>query len=262
MKIKCPACSQVLTIPDSAAGKVVKCPCGKQLRAPAAGPGNPASTPASTSASRPAAGAAGGGGPRRATNPAATARDFDPEMFDELTDQDLKPVKGVTNPYASVSAAPHGAAVGDRELAGVGSRIAGAIVDALFTYLFVGIGVGIAIYVLLQAGEQASSGVTAAAYSAIGVASLIPVVINCVLIAKSGQSVGKKVAGTRMIDQESRTPVGFVQGYLVRTMVFGALCQIPLIGFVIAIVDLVFLFTDQNHQTLHDKLAKTLVVQA
>jgi uncharacterized RDD family membrane protein YckC len=206
--------------------------------------------------------AASGGAPRRAATPAGAGSDFDPDMFDELTDEDLKPVKGVTNPYASFSAAPRGGFGAAGELAGAGIRIVGAIVDSLFSYLFVGIGVGIAAYLLIQAGEQPGSGVRAAAYAAIGVASLIPVVINCVLIAKSGQSVGKKLVGTRMIDQESREPVGFVQGYLVRTMVFGVLIQIPVIGFIIAIVDFVFLFTDENRQTLHDKLAKTLVVKA
>ncbi len=183
-------------------------------------------------------------------------------MFDELTDEDLKPVKGVTNPYASASSAPRGAFGADGELAGVGSRIVGAIVDAVVAILFIGTGWGIAIYMWIQAGEQPSAGVNAAAYSAIGVGYLIPAVINGVLIAKSGQSVGKKVVGTRMIDQESRTPVGFVQGFLVRTILFGFLVAIPLIGLILAIVDIVFLFTDQNHQTLHDKLAKTLVVEA
>ena len=36
MQIKCPSCQAVLNVPAGAAGKVVKCPCGKQLRAPAA----------------------------------------------------------------------------------------------------------------------------------------------------------------------------------------------------------------------------------
>lgn len=59
MKIKCPACNAILNIPSEAAGKVVKCPCGKQLRAPAAaaGPGGVTSPTASPTASpTPAAG--------------------------------------------------------------------------------------------------------------------------------------------------------------------------------------------------------------
>ena len=37
MKIKCPACNAILNMPAGAAGKVVKCPCGKQLRPAIAG---------------------------------------------------------------------------------------------------------------------------------------------------------------------------------------------------------------------------------
>ncbi|HBV66241.1 MAG TPA: hypothetical protein DEF45_24825 [Rhodopirellula sp.] len=55
MKIKCPACNTVLNIPAEAAGKIVKCPCGKQLRAPATAVGpaavkSPTSEPAPTGA--------------------------------------------------------------------------------------------------------------------------------------------------------------------------------------------------------------------
>jgi len=89
MKIKCPACSKVLSIPESAAGKVVKCPCGKQLRAPAAKAGAGSAAPAAGAAqpkaapTKPAAQPSGGG-----------FGGFDPAMFDELTDGDLKPVPG------------------------------------------------------------------------------------------------------------------------------------------------------------------------
>jgi hypothetical protein len=96
MKIKCPACSQVLNIPETAAGKVVKCPCGKQLRAPGGAPGAAAApkAPASPGAGKlvnpPAA--------KRPAAPAAALGGFDADMFDELTDQDLKPVKSVESP--------------------------------------------------------------------------------------------------------------------------------------------------------------------
>ena len=55
MKIKCPACNAILNIPSEAAGKVVKCPCGKQLRAPAA-PAGPGGVPSPTASPTPAAG--------------------------------------------------------------------------------------------------------------------------------------------------------------------------------------------------------------
>ena len=270
MKIKCPACSKVLSIPDSAAGKIVKCPCGKQLRAPGA---------ASPSASAPAASRPAGPNPATArpaaARPAAGAGDFDPEMFDDLTDEDLKPVKGVTNPYTPVSSpslgsskllnqyAPRGGTAGQgrREIAGVGSRILGAIVDALFVYLFIGM-IAAAFFLILP-GEGAKP--TPVQLSlVIGIAfigALAPTVINCILIAKSGQSVGKKAVGTRIIDQETNAQAGVVQGYIVRTVAFGFLLGIPVVGIFVLLVDIVFLF-GENHQTLHDKMAKTLVVRA
>ncbi|MDA9859008.1 RDD family protein [Rubripirellula sp.] len=111
MKIKCPACSQVLAIPENAAGKVVKCPCGKQLRAPAAAAGGGAATSGGQSrptpqrpatqrpatqrpaTQRPAARKPATQRPA-ARKPAAPMGGFDPGLFDELTDQDLKPVAG------------------------------------------------------------------------------------------------------------------------------------------------------------------------
>lgn len=60
MKIKCPSCEAVLNVPAGAAGKVVKCPCGKQLRAPAA-PAGTADGQAGAAATNPAASGTGSG---------------------------------------------------------------------------------------------------------------------------------------------------------------------------------------------------------
>lgn len=116
MKIKCPHCSTLLQVADSAAGKVVKCQCGKQLRLPAVGasaasqPGaasrpGAASQPGAATASRPNAaarpgtGAGPGVGARSApANPRASGGGFfdvDAAAFDELTDSDMKPIRGV-----------------------------------------------------------------------------------------------------------------------------------------------------------------------
>lgn len=38
LTVKCPACQALLSIPESLAGKVVKCPCNKQLRVPNGSP--------------------------------------------------------------------------------------------------------------------------------------------------------------------------------------------------------------------------------
>lgn len=79
MKIKCPGCGRILQIPESAAGKVVRCQCGKQMRAPGG-----AAAPA---AAAPTGGSTGG----RASAPAAGGfGEFDADLFDELTETDLQ----------------------------------------------------------------------------------------------------------------------------------------------------------------------------
>ncbi|MCM2369546.1 RDD family protein [Aporhodopirellula aestuarii] len=122
MQLKCPGCTRTLKIPDSAAGKVVKCPCGKQMRVPAAKPATaavasaapaqrrPAAAPAAT---RPAAPARAAAAPTARTAPVAAARPapapanafgVDAGLFDELTDSDLKPVALPPKPGAMPTA--------------------------------------------------------------------------------------------------------------------------------------------------------------
>ncbi|MEM9826098.1 MAG: hypothetical protein AAF958_05890 [Planctomycetota bacterium] len=122
MRLKCPGCSQLINVPDTAAGKIVACPCGKQLRAPqpsaaaaspatrapmasppAAAPGAPAShrpashrpTPSPPAPSPPAS-------HRPASHPPAPSP-FAPGDFDDLTEADLSPIRGVSRPGAAVA---------------------------------------------------------------------------------------------------------------------------------------------------------------
>ncbi len=270
MKIKCPACAKVLSIPDSAAGKVVKCPCGKQLKAPAAPAGS-------------AANASGGGTPNPATNsparkPTASGGGIDPGIFDDLTDNDLQPIKTASNPYqSSVTGQNASASGGPQELASIGQRIGGTLLDGLLSLLmmipglFVGGGMIVAgVAAAAQAEAEGGASTETAALVGGGILlggliiagnALIPMVVNIVLISKSGQSLGKKIVGTKMVDQNTGVTVGFVHGFLLRTFVFQLITGIPIIGGFIALADIVFLFTEGN-QTLHDRLAGTRVVRA
>ena len=92
MKLKCPGCAKILQVPDSAAGKVVKCQCGKQLRVPGGVPAAAASRPAARTASgqsRTGQSPAGQSSPRRPAGGQGGFGDFDPGLFDELTDSDF-----------------------------------------------------------------------------------------------------------------------------------------------------------------------------
>lgn len=97
MKIKCPGCGRILQIPESAAGKVVRCQCGKQMRAPGGA--------AAPMAAAPTAAAPTGGSTRgRASAPAAGGfGDFDAGLFDELTETDLQSSASRQAPAASAA---------------------------------------------------------------------------------------------------------------------------------------------------------------
>ena len=106
MKIKCPACSTTLDIPAAAAGKVVKCPCGQQLKAPAAPAGTPTQAAASAKPAppkpAPAKPAPAPAKPAPAKKPAAAPVPqpvaAGADLFDQLTEDDYQPIKSVGQP--------------------------------------------------------------------------------------------------------------------------------------------------------------------
>lgn len=277
MKIKCPACATLLNIPDSAAGKVVKCPCGKQLRVPggAASPASaaprPAARPGAGQSPRPAPAAPRPAGPR----PSAMPSSPDAGIFDELTEQDLQPVKAVTRP-GSASAAPTStsgkllqqygapgevgtrASAGGGEIASPGVRLSGVLVDGLFQLLGVGIGFGAAFLVNVVMGDTDTAATVGIVF--LGIFAVIPPIINVVLISMSGQSIGKKLVGSRIVVEATGATAGFFHGVLMRQILFGFVTGIPFIGGIVALIDPFMVFSE-NAKTLHDRMAGTIVVR-
>lgn len=285
MKIKCPACQAVLTVPDSAAGKVVKCPCGKQLRAP--GGGQATSQPASPPGAQPAVNrpaspapqrtAAGARQPARPATP-QTARatpaaggGVDAALFDELTEQDLQPVASQfsrAQPQGPTSAGGNlvqqyappnevGMAGGGRtEIAAVSSRFAGYLVDVLFLSAGIGVGIGIVVGIAAVSDSDAAAII---AMIVLGLCSLVPVIINAVLITKSGQTVGKKLVGIRIVMDGTNQLPGFLHGWLLRSFIgFFLLSQfVPFYGLVNALM-----IFSENARMVHDRIAGTIVVRA
>ena len=82
--------------------------------------------------------------------------------------------------------------------------------------------------------------------------------IQAFLIAKSGQSVGKKITKIQIVDAETQTQVDTIRGFWLRSILFIVL-NLLFMPF-ITILDYALAF-NKNRQTLHDKLAKTKVIQ-
>lgn len=82
------------------------------------------------------------------------------------------------------------------------------------------------------------------------------------LIIKRGQSIGKLILGTRIVDQESGIRPNAMNTFVLRSFVIGLLYNLPLVGVVVMIADLAMLLFSPERISLHDRLAKTLVVEA
>ncbi|MDE0864372.1 MAG: RDD family protein [Rubripirellula sp.] len=293
MKIKCPACQAVLSIPPAAAGKVVKCPCGKQLRAPAA-TGAPTGAPPPATAGRQTQSS---GGRKPPASSSGSTGGIDTTLFDELTDDDLKPLAGggvVVAPTSGPSSntakllQQHAATAGGAPrsnlsvgpVASRGVRLGAALIDGAVINVMVWPVLLVLIFVVgPMMFDQAALG---SAMDAAGtedektqIASewfgkvilfylaatpfvfLLPVTLFAWMVTKSGQTPGKKLCKIRIVRADTKQLPGFVKGVLIRSWLAQVLYCVPFVG----LVGILMIF-GQKRQCLHDVLAGTIVVEA
>jgi uncharacterized RDD family membrane protein YckC len=86
-------------------------------------------------------------------------------------------------------------------------------------------------------------------------------VCQCYLLAQRGQTIGKIVMGLRIVRFEDGTNPGFVKAVLLRTFLWALITAIPVVGPLIGLVGILFIFRD-DQRCLHDHLAGTRVVNA
>jgi uncharacterized RDD family membrane protein YckC len=132
------------------------------------------------------------------------------------------------------------------DLAGPGKRLVGAFVDGLL----VGVPLIVVMLMMFGVGKGSSLGVSAG----VGlVAALITLLYDALMTASGGQTVGKKVAGIKVVTVEG-ADVGTGQAF-VRA---GSRTVMNLTR-VLGLVDALFVFSDKR-RTLHDRIARTVVV--
>ena len=290
MKIKCPSCQAVLNIPPEAAGKVVKCPCGTQLRAPG--------TPATGASSGTAAGAAAPqrAAPQRAAPQASASSVADAGLFDELTEGDLQPIahlgmpsaaagpSGNTNKLLQEHAATAGGGSGGNfrvgPLASPWVRLGAAVIDQIivsvmfFPVVFVLIITLGPMIVDTQAMDAAVSAATTDEERsnifmgwlmdvflfyliATPLGAIVPGTIYAIMVTKSGQTPGKKLCKVRIVRADNKQLPGFVKGVVVRSWLGQLVYSIPIVGQVG-----VLLIFGAKRQTLCDIMAGTIVVES
>ena len=94
------------------------------------------------------------------------------------------------------------------------------------------------------------------AYYAVAGFVLAYFILQAFLLYKFGQTVGKKITGIMIVDDQTHEKTNITRSFLIRSVVFIILSYFL---FIISLVDFGFMFTKRN-RTLHDRLAKTIVV--
>ncbi len=155
------------------------------------------------------------------------------------------------------------AGLADPNLAGRGARFLGAFIDGILLSLCMA--PGYALLFLGSTSRDADGNPNGTSMALLGTAgyllgAVVYLVIQAFLLSRTGQSIGKKVAGTRVVKVDG-SPAGFVGAFLMRSFVAYLPNLIPILGFLYAITDICFIFR-ADHRCIHDLIAGTKVVRA
>lgn len=161
------------------------------------------------------------------------------------------------NPYAAPVAAVADAPAVGLELAERSTRLGAALLDGLFFGLAY---IPIIVIAAASAGPSANETTAYWVLGAGGVAILAVLVVNCVLLHRSGQTIAKKLLGIKVLRGDgSRASLARI--IFMRILPTGVLGVIPLVGPVVSLVDSLLIFRD-DRRCLHDQIADTVVVKA
>jgi uncharacterized RDD family membrane protein YckC len=162
------------------------------------------------------------------------------------------------NPYAPPKADVADVAGAGSGLASLGARLGGAAIDAIISWIVI-------MPLMFYSGfwRAAMSGqIDYGLQLAVSVGGIVVfLILNGYLLSKSGQTIGKRLVGTRIVSVSDGKilPLGRVVG--LRYLPIWIIAQIPFIGNLIALINVLFIFRD-DRRCVHDLIAGTKVVNA
>lgn len=165
-----------------------------------------------------------------------------------------------SNPYApsavvqEIAAIPTDAA----PLATRGDRLAGALIDNFLLFLLVVPITLVGGFAALLVDEDMPEILLEAGGWLVGIAVFL--VLNGYLLATRGQTIGKLVMKTQIVDQHTNTILPLVPLLLKRYAWLWLVIWIPGVGHLISIVDSVLIFRERR-ACLHDDTAGTKVIK-
>jgi uncharacterized RDD family membrane protein YckC len=141
-----------------------------------------------------------------------------------------------------------------RELASWGRRLAALLVDLIVLVLVV----SCALFAAGVPAEDLRARIQDGETLLVVFLFLIPEAIyHTALIGSRSQTFGKMALGIKVVDAESRAPIGYVRAFRrwLSTAALRALFTVP------TIVDHLWPLRDPRNQALHDKFARSVVVR-
>ncbi len=165
------------------------------------------------------------------------------------------------NPYQAPSA--HVEDVNDNEdseLAERGTRLGAVILDSLI-FLVPGLFAIIPAMLSMRGNAAEAMGIGATIAVSVGVLGMLVVlVIDLVMLHRSGQTIGKRMLNVKIIRSDG-SRAGLTRIFFLRMLVPGLIGGIPFVGFIFTIVDPLFIF-QESRRCVHDLIADTVVIKA
>lgn len=145
------------------------------------------------------------------------------------------------------------------KLASRGKRLGGSLLDALISIvIIIPIMFATGIIDQITAGQAISIRQTIFLFI-LGLAVFL--IIHGYLLSKYGQTVGKKIVGTRIVGQDHGQVLPLGNIFFMRVLPLSLVGQIPIIGSLFGLADTLFIFRDDK-RCIHDLIAGTVVVDA
>jgi len=144
--------------------------------------------------------------------------------------------------------------VDEQQLASWGRRLAALLVDVIVLVVAISVALVAAGMPADELRDRVENGETLLVI----VLFLIPEAIYYTwMVGSRSQTVGKMALGIKIVDAESRAPIGYLRAFRrwLSTAAMRALFWIP------AIVDHLWPLRDPKNQALHDKFARSVVVR-
>lgn len=142
-----------------------------------------------------------------------------------------------------------------QQLASRGSRLGAVLLDNICVLLALVPGV----LALVSAAESYGNDGMGAALFLLVVGFIGVLGVQIYLLVKQGQTIGKRAVGIRIVDYEdgSLLSAGRILG--IRQLLPGFIAGIPYVGWLFALVDVLFIFGEER-RCIHDHMARSRVV--